>query len=133
MASFTLPLVYDKTFLVIPRPGTNDTYNDQIKKVLAPLSGGLWCLLIAIILVAALLSVWFSDRSESAMNQNDRRMGLQRNIPKKKRRKIAYARLGEHVVFIVRWHFSFQLVTILLMFWPSALDSFLQKGSFFFR
>mmetsp|Transcript_36003 Transcript_36003/g.63128 ORF Transcript_36003/g.63128 Transcript_36003/m.63128 type:complete len:701 (+) Transcript_36003:59-2161(+) len=106
MASFTLPLVYDKTFLVIPRPGTNDTYNDQIKKVLAPLSGGLWGILFAIILVAALLSVWFSDRSESTMNQNDRRMGLQRNIPKKKRRKIAYARL--------------------------ALDSFLQKGSFFF-
>mmetsp|Transcript_34735 Transcript_34735/g.56767 ORF Transcript_34735/g.56767 Transcript_34735/m.56767 type:complete len:669 (+) Transcript_34735:46-2052(+) len=105
MTSFTIPIVYDKTFLVIPRPGTKDTLNDQMKKVLAPLSIGLWVLVLAIIVFAALLSVWFSDRSELTMNQNSRRMGLQRNTPKKRRRKIVYARL--------------------------ALDSFLEKGLFF--
>ena len=102
MTSFTVPIVYDKTFLVIPRPGTKDTLNDQMKKVLAPFSLGLWGLVLAIIVFAALLSVWFSDRSELTMNQNSRRMGLQRNTPKKRRRKIVYARL--------------------------ALDSFLEKG-----
>ncbi|KAL7528210.1 hypothetical protein ACHAXR_003461, partial [Thalassiosira sp. AJA248-18] len=42
MTSFTLPLVSDKTYLVIPRPGTNNSLNDQIQKVLAPFSYELW-------------------------------------------------------------------------------------------
>ena len=107
MAAFTLPLVYDKTFLVILRPGTQDeSLSYQTKKVLAPFENALWGLILVIIFVAALLSVWFSDRPKAAMRrrQDDRRiMGLQQSRPvRRQRRKGAYARL--------------------------ALDSFLQKG-----
>mmetsp|Transcript_41160 Transcript_41160/g.86336 ORF Transcript_41160/g.86336 Transcript_41160/m.86336 type:complete len:622 (-) Transcript_41160:278-2143(-) len=107
MSAFTIPIVPDKTYLVIPRPGTQDKFSDQIKKVLAPFTPGLWILLVGIIFCTALFSVWFTDRSAEAMNQNqnDRRMSLQGNIAKKRRRKRAYARL--------------------------VLDSCLQKGLFF--
>ena len=106
MAAFTLPLVYDKTFLVILRPGTQDeSLSYQTKKVLAPFENALWGLILVIIFVAALLSVWFSDRPKAATRrQGDRRiMGMQQSRPvRRQRRKSAYARL--------------------------ALDSFLQKG-----
>jgi len=109
LSAFTLPIVSDKTYLVIPAPGKKDTLNDQVLKVLAPFSTGLWGLVLGIILFASLLSVWFSDRSvsDTAGNpQNDRRTFLQRGgTPKKRRRKRVYARL--------------------------ALDSFLEKGLFF--
>eukprot|EP00581_Thalassiosira_minuscula_P007139 CAMPEP_0183703846 /NCGR_PEP_ID=MMETSP0737-20130205/1421_1 /TAXON_ID=385413 /ORGANISM="Thalassiosira miniscula, Strain CCMP1093" /LENGTH=733 /DNA_ID=CAMNT_0025930645 /DNA_START=80 /DNA_END=2281 /DNA_ORIENTATION=+ len=105
MTAFSIPIVYDKTFLVIPKPGTKDSLSDQIVKVLAPFSWGLWAFLLAIIVVTALLSVWFSDRSDEAMKRNGRRLGLARNWGKTRRRKIVYARL--------------------------ALDSFLEKGLFF--
>jgi len=109
MSAFTIPIVSDKTFLVIPRPKTDDKLSDQIQKVLAPLTPELWFLLAGIIFCTALLSVWFTDRFAEATNQNqnqdDRQMSLQRNIAKKRRRKRAYARL--------------------------ALDSCLQKGLFF--
>ena len=32
MSSFSLPFTYDKTYLVIPNPGTADNLNFQIKK-----------------------------------------------------------------------------------------------------
>ncbi len=97
MASFTLPLVYDKVLLVVPRKET-EKLSSQIKKVLAPFSHGLWLLVVGFVFATALLSVWFSDRSTEAMNQNVRRMGLQRNVPKQRRHKITYARLGEEVL-----------------------------------
>jgi len=106
MSSFTLPLVYDKTYLVIPKPGTKETLNAQIGKVLAPLSMDLWWLLIGFTVITALLSVWFSDRSDKVMNEHARQAGLQRNMPRQRRRKRVYARL--------------------------ALDACLQKGGYFF-
>jgi len=74
MASFSLPFSYDKTYLVIPKPGTKDTLMDQVNKVLAPFSYGLWGLVLGVIAVAALLSVWFTDRSPSQSNNTDARM-----------------------------------------------------------
>ena len=74
MTSFSLPFTYDKTYLVIPKPGTKDTLLDQVSKVLAPFSYGLWGLVLAVIAVAALLSVWFTDRSPSQSNNTDARM-----------------------------------------------------------
>ena len=105
MASFSLPIIYDKTFLVIPRPGTTDSLNDQTQKVLAPFSNELWGLVLVIIVVAALLSVWFSDRAKASPMGNDRRRAMQQSVTHTRRRRVAYARL--------------------------ALDSFLQKGLFF--
>jgi len=105
IASFTLPIVYDRTLLVISRPGTKISLTDQAQKVLAPFSYELWGIVIGIIAFTALLSVWYSDRSEVATNRADRRIGLGRGMPKMRRRKRAYARL--------------------------ALDSCLQKGLFF--
>lgn len=85
---------------MIKNPGSQDTLNDQIKKVLAPFSNELWVVIIAIIFVTAMLGVWFSDRSN--VQKAERRMTIGQGMKKKRRRKLAYARL--------------------------TLDSFLQKG-----
>jgi hypothetical protein len=108
MAAFTIPIIYDKTFLVIPRPGSSDKLSDQVLKVLAPFSKELWTLLLFIILAAALLSVWFADHSELHRNTRDRRISLaqMKNPFRPTRRKKVYARL--------------------------ALDAFLEKGTNFF-
>jgi hypothetical protein len=108
MAAFTIPIIYDKTFLVIPRPGSTDKLSDQVVKVLAPFSAELWTLLLSIILVAALLSVWFADHSELHRHTSDRRMSLtqMKNSLQPTRRRKVYARL--------------------------ALDAFLEKGTNFF-
>ena len=51
MAAFTIPIVYDKTWLVIPRPGTKDDLYQQLRKVIAPFEDTLWVLLIGMILL----------------------------------------------------------------------------------
>jgi len=107
MAAFTIPVVYDKTFLVVPRPNTKPSLHDQVVKVTAPFSLGVWMLLCLIILMASLLSVWFTDRVEVATNLlSDRRGTLGRMKNRLRRKKKAYARL--------------------------ALGSFLEKGTYFF-
>ena len=102
---FQLPLpVYDKTVLVIPRPGTNYNLGYEVQKVLEPFTYGLCLVVLAVIIVASLLSVWFTDREMAAK----KRYGLQSSQTKKpkKKRKAAYFRL--------------------------ILDAFLEKGMFFF-
>ena len=64
MSAFTLPLVYDKTLLVIPKPGTQDFLMDQTQKVLAPFTLGLWGLVMGTIAATALFSAWFSGEVE---------------------------------------------------------------------
>jgi len=59
MSAFTLPFTYDKTYLVIPKPGSKDTLMDQVSKVLAPFSLGLWGLVLGVIFLSSSLSVWF--------------------------------------------------------------------------
>ncbi|KAL7536673.1 hypothetical protein ACHAWF_005534 [Thalassiosira exigua] len=105
MTAFSLPIVYDKTFLVILKPGASESLWHQVRKVLMPLSTDLWGVVIGIIVITALLSVWFSDRSDKAMNGRVGRMGLQHDGQRVQRRKLVYTRL--------------------------ALDSCLQKGLFF--
>ena len=61
MTAFTLPLIYDKTYLVIPRPGTTSTLSQETEKVLAPFTYALWAFVVCIIISAALLSVWFTN------------------------------------------------------------------------
>merc|ERR1740129_2390313 len=78
MVSFTIPLVYDKTYLVVPKPGNNQKLSDQIAKVVSPFSTELWFLLIAVILFTALLSVWFAAKSDLAKDQDKRKMSLRR-------------------------------------------------------
>ena len=100
--------VYDKTVLVIPKPGHQKSLNYEIQKVLQPFSYNLWVVLVAVTITAALLSVWFSDREELLSKQRyGKKIKLkQKNQPKKKKRTGAYIRL--------------------------ILDSMLEKGMFFF-
>eukprot|EP00986_Skeletonema_menzelii_P007895 scaffold3154_cov129-Skeletonema_menzelii.AAC.1 len=104
LTTFTVPLVSDKTVLVIPKPGTKNDLVFEIQKVLEPFTYGLWGVAVAITIVAALLSVWFSDREMAAK----KRYGMQLKQSKKstKRRKAVYFRL--------------------------MLDAILEKGMFFF-
>ena len=105
MTAFTIPIVDDKSYLVIPRPGSTDTLKEQTAKVLRPFDSSLWGLVIGVIALTALLSVWYSDRTiESSAQQepSDRRALLSQSHTRTRRTKLAYARLG--------------------------LDSFLQKG-----
>eukprot|EP00986_Skeletonema_menzelii_P001101 scaffold298_cov130-Skeletonema_menzelii.AAC.4 len=104
LTTFTVPLVYDKTVLVIPKPGTKSSLAYQTQKVLFPFTYPLWGVVLAVIVVASLLSVWFTDREMAAK----KRYGLKLRQQGKpwKRRKLAYFRL--------------------------ILDAFLEKGMFFF-
>jgi len=105
MTAFTVPIVVDRTYLVIPRPGSAETLNDQIGKVLAPFEDGLWLMLLGIIAITALLSVWFSDRTSMIKDTHGLRRSLQQNKHPLRRRKRAYLRL--------------------------VIDSFLEKGIYF--
>ena len=73
MTAFTLPLLYDKTYLVIPRPGTTSSLSQEIAKVLAPFTYELWAFVICIIISAALLSVWFTNEHSPLSNSERRR------------------------------------------------------------
>ena len=42
MASFSLPFASDKYSLVIPKPAQTDSLAEEVRKVLAPFSFGLW-------------------------------------------------------------------------------------------
>ena len=95
MSSFSLPFTYDKTYLVIPNPGTADNLNFQIKKVLQPFSLGLWGLVLAVIATAALLSVWFTDNENINAERERRRRarGTRPSLarPSNRRRKLSLA------------------------------------------
>ncbi|KAK1739248.1 ionotropic glutamate receptor family protein [Skeletonema marinoi] len=69
MTTFTVPLLYDKTVLVIPKPGQKSNLAYETKKVLEPFTYGLWGVVIAVTVAAALLSVWFSDREMVAKSK----------------------------------------------------------------
>eukprot|EP00580_Thalassiosira_gravida_P005994 CAMPEP_0201655548 /NCGR_PEP_ID=MMETSP0493-20130528/46064_1 /ASSEMBLY_ACC=CAM_ASM_000838 /TAXON_ID=420259 /ORGANISM="Thalassiosira gravida, Strain GMp14c1" /LENGTH=670 /DNA_ID=CAMNT_0048132137 /DNA_START=1151 /DNA_END=3160 /DNA_ORIENTATION=- len=60
--AFTMPVQYDHTVLVIPRPGMKRSVIEESKKVLDPFTVGVWVLLIGMIAVTAVLSVWFSEK-----------------------------------------------------------------------
>jgi len=104
MTTFTVPLLYDKTVLVIPTPVKSNKLAYETQKVLEPFTFGLWGVLIAVTVTAALLSVWFSDREMVAK----KRYGVHLSKTKKacKKREAAYFRL--------------------------ILDAFLEKSMFFF-
>ena len=84
LTAFTLPLFYDKTVLMIPNPGTDESFSQQVRKVMTPFTTELWGLIIATILVASLFGVWFTERAP--INNPDGSPRL--------RRKSAYLRLA---------------------------------------
>mmetsp|Transcript_1544 Transcript_1544/g.3190 ORF Transcript_1544/g.3190 Transcript_1544/m.3190 type:complete len:753 (+) Transcript_1544:97-2355(+) len=103
LAAFTVPLIYDRTVLVIPKPGSKNSLSYQTSKVLAPFTAGLWGVVILVIVCTSLLSVWFANGS--ATKRVLRRRTKQQ--PRFSRQQFGiYARL--------------------------SLDSILEKGLFFF-
>ena len=91
MSSFSLPFTYDKTYLVIPNPGTADNLNFQIKKVVQPFSLGLWGLVLAVIATPALLSVWLTNNEKLNADRRSRAGGTRSS---NRRRKLSLAVCG---------------------------------------
>mmetsp|Transcript_383 Transcript_383/g.621 ORF Transcript_383/g.621 Transcript_383/m.621 type:complete len:507 (-) Transcript_383:907-2427(-) len=87
MAAFSVPVVNDKVYLVVPTPGSEETIPQQISKIFHPFSVGVWGLVGGIIILSSLLSVWFSDRTELASDSDEVQRPLRRN-------KHAYLRLA---------------------------------------
>jgi len=104
MTAFTVPLMYDKTVLVIPTPRIDGGILYEASKVMGPFTISLWLVLGVITAISAFLSVWFSDGEKLAK----RRYGKSVRVLRKRNQgnKKVYARL--------------------------ALDAFLEKGLFFF-
>lgn len=71
MTSFTIPIVTDKTVLVIPKPGVSERLLDQMEKPFAPFSWGMWGIVLGVILLTSLLSVWFSDQVMGASQRDN--------------------------------------------------------------
>lgn len=69
MTSFTMPIHFDRTVLVIQNPGTANSLSAQTQKVLDPFSWGVWGLLLATITATALLSTWFHQQGRSKANR----------------------------------------------------------------
>ena len=62
LTAFTIPFIVDKSYLVVPREGSESlTY--QIQKVLQPFSPLLWLCILLVICFASSLSVWFWIRA----------------------------------------------------------------------
>ena len=84
MTTFTVPLFNDRTVLVVPQPGTDNSFHLQLQKAIRPFTPELWGLIIATVFFASLFGVWFTDRAPT----NDLRRG------KARRSKSAYLRLA---------------------------------------
>jgi len=84
LSSFTVPISFDKTVLVIPKPAVKDSLSAQTSKVLAPFTTGVWMLILGLIMFTAALSVWFADVEEKQLGKRK----------PKETKKIVYARLG---------------------------------------
>ena len=69
MASYTIPLFYSPTVLIAPRPGVDNSLAAQTVKVLAPFEPWVWALILLVIVVTAILSVWFSGESRKRIRQ----------------------------------------------------------------
>ena len=96
MTSYTVPLVYDKTVLVIPKPGSKKSLQFETAKVLQPFTPWLWVLVVLVILTSAGLGVWFSDREKLAKKnygKSLRKLRAGGGVVKKSRSKAVYSRL----------------------------------------
>ncbi|KAL3779463.1 hypothetical protein ACHAWO_006448 [Cyclotella atomus] len=90
MTAFTVPLVYDKTVLVIQNPGSQRSILSESAKVAKPFKPGLIGISGAIILTSAVLSLWFSNRNKLAEQYGKSLRDLQSN----KRNVGVYGRLA---------------------------------------
>jgi len=70
MTAFSIPLRSDKTMLVMKNPETKSSLTDETGKIFAPFTWTVWILVVAVILVASLLSAWFSSRPMTQTNRS---------------------------------------------------------------
>ncbi|KAL7551347.1 hypothetical protein ACHAWF_014536 [Thalassiosira exigua] len=89
---FTTAFSYDKNFLVVPRH--IESLEQEVLKVLSPFTWGAWLCILGVILLAAMLSVWFSDPVSEPQRDRIRWRGMSRQ----RRNKVAYARLAADMV-----------------------------------
>eukprot|EP00956_Cyclotella_meneghiniana_P012088 scaffold17153_cov65-Cyclotella_meneghiniana.AAC.3 len=87
MSAFTLPLGYDRIFLVIPDPGSTDSLIQQIQKIFSPFLLELWILIVAVIATAGVLGIWFSERSGLSSSGSNRKIARATVMGKKKSRR----------------------------------------------
>jgi len=88
LSAFTIPIVSDKVFLMVPKPGSNDgSVMQNVSKVIGPFTPELLVLMVGIIIFTGLLSVWFSDRPKSPLGEGRSSSPLRRS-------KRAYLRLA---------------------------------------
>ena len=59
LTAFTIPFVMDRSYLVVPREGSEESLTYEVQKVLAPFSPTFWICILLVIILAAALSVWF--------------------------------------------------------------------------
>ena len=85
MAAFTVPLLSDRTVLVIKNPGMEESLWQEMRKVTMPFTLGLWVCLMTTLVVTSLFGLWFSDYP-SLRDVN--------RIPGQRRSKSAYLRMA---------------------------------------
>lgn len=102
LAQYTMIVDYSRTVLIIPRPGVNTSLSQQVSKVLEPFAPSVWLLMVLVILITAILSVWFSPNRKSILAKAEKSSTNRSRYARMK----AYSRLG--------------------------IDEFLSKGTFFF-
>lgn len=76
-------IVQNPIVLVIPEPQMDDSLSAQTYKVLEPFTWGAWCLILAMIFVAAFMSVFLLDKSKLG-KKNGRGLRHERRQIKKK-------------------------------------------------
>ena len=103
LAQYTMIVDYSRTVLIIPRPGVNTSLSQQVSKVLEPFTPGVWLMMVLVILMTAILSVWFSPNRKSILSVARKKSTTNRSRYATMK---AYSRLG--------------------------IDEFLSKGTFFF-
>lgn len=94
ISSYTVPLFYSPTVMIVPAPGVDDSLRAQTSKVFAPFEMGVWLMIGLIIFLTAMLTTWFSgesDRRVQTARRNSRTRG--RDEPKRLNYAI-WGRLG---------------------------------------
>ncbi|KAL7529626.1 hypothetical protein ACHAXR_003059, partial [Thalassiosira sp. AJA248-18] len=88
-----ITLAYDRTVLVIEKPGVQSSLSSQTGKVFEPFTVGTWIVVVCVIASAALLSTWFHVPSKKVLTKRQERQRANGQKQPKKEKILTYARL----------------------------------------